>query len=45
LPNPAVNRKLPISAAIRSFSSRVQTLMLMSDCARSSAEAWVKWTT
>ena len=45
LPKPAVNRKLPISAAIRSFSSRVHTLMLISDCARSSAAAWVKCTT
>ena len=45
LPKPAVNRKLPIAAAIASFSARVQTLTLISDCARSSAAAWVKCTT
>ena len=44
-PNPGLNRKPPISSAIRSFSSRVQTLMLVSACARSSAAAWVKCTT
>ena len=30
LPNPAVKRKSPMSSAMRSFSARVQTLMLMS---------------
>ena len=45
LPNPGLNRKPPTSSAIRSFSSRVQTLMLVSACARSSAAAWVKCTT
>ena len=44
-PNPAVNRNAPISSAIRSFSSRLQTLMLISACARSIAAAWVKCTT
>ena len=32
-PKPGLNRKPPISSAIRSFSSRVQTLMLVSACA------------
>ena len=45
LPKPGLNRNPPISSAIRSFSSRVQTLMLVSACARSSAAAWVKCTT
>ena len=45
LPKPALNRNPPISSAIRSFSSRVHTLMLVSAWARSSAAAWVKWTT
>ena len=45
LPNPAVNRKPPISSAMASFSARVHTLMLISACARSSAAAWVKCTT
>ena len=45
LPKPAVNRNPPISSAIASFSARVQTLMLISACARSSAAAWVKCTT
>ena len=45
LPKPAVNRKLPISSAIASFSARVQTLMLISAWACSSAAAWVKCTT
>ncbi len=44
-PNPAVKRKSPMSSAIRSFSSRVQTLMLISAWARSIADAWVKCTT
>ena len=44
-PNPGLNRKPPISSAIRSFSSRVQTLMLVRAWARSSAAAWVKCTT
>ena len=39
------NRKPPISSAIWSRSSRVETLMLVSAWARSSAAAWVKWTT
>ena len=43
-PNPAVNRKSPMASAIASFSARVQTLMLISAWARSSAAAWVKWT-
>ena len=45
LPKPAVNRKLPISSAIASFSARLQTLMLISACACSMAAAWVKYTT
>ena len=45
LPNPAVNRKSPISAAISSFSARVHTFTLISACACSSAAAWVKCTT
>ena len=45
LPNPAENRKPPISAAIWSFSARVHTLIDISDCARSSAAACVKCTT
>ena len=43
-PKPAVKRKLPIAAAISSFSARVHMLMLISDCARSRAAAWVKCT-
>jgi hypothetical protein len=43
-PNFVVKRKLPMSAAISSFSARVLTLMLVSACARSAAAAWVKWT-
>lgn len=43
-PNFVVKRKLPISSAIRSFSSRVHMLMLISACARSTACAWVKCT-
>jgi hypothetical protein len=43
-PKPAVKRKLPIAAAIASFSARVHMLMLINACARSSAAAWVKWT-
>jgi hypothetical protein len=39
-----VNRKSPISAAIASFSWRVHMLMLISDCARSIADACVKCT-
>ncbi len=45
LPNPVVKRKSPIAAAIASFSSRVETLTLISAWARSSAAAWVKCTT
>ena len=45
LPNPAENRNPPIRAAISSFSARVQTLIDISACARSSAAAWVKCTT
>ena len=45
LPKPVVNRKSPISAAIASFSARVDTLTLISACARSTAAAWVKCTT
>lgn len=45
LPNPAENRKLPIFAAMASFSGFVATLTLISDCARSRAAAWVKCTT
>ena len=44
-PNPGLNLKPAIISAIRSFSSRVQTLMLVSACARSRAAAWVKCTT
>ncbi len=44
LPNPAENRKLPISSAMASFSARVQTLMLISAWACSIAAAWVKCT-
>ena len=44
-PNPAVNRKPPISAAISSFSAREQTFTLISAWACSSAAAWVKCTT
>ena len=43
-PNPAANRKLPISSAIASFSARVLTLMLISAWACSIAAAWVKCT-
>ena len=45
LPKPAVKRKPPIASAIASRSSRVQSFAEISACARSSAEAWVKWTT
>ncbi|MCY1239523.1 hypothetical protein D9M72_523200 [compost metagenome] len=45
LPNPAEKRKPAISSAILSFSSRVQTLMLIRFCARSIASSWLKWTT
>ena len=34
-----------MAAAIASFSARLATLMLVRACARSSAAAWVKWTT
>ena len=44
LPKPELNRKSPIAAAIRSFSARLQTLMLVSACACSRAAAWVKCT-
>jgi hypothetical protein len=44
-PKPFVKRKSPISSAIRSFSSRVLTLMLISAWACSTAAACVKWTT
>jgi hypothetical protein len=40
-----VKRKSPISSAIRSFSSRVQTLTLISACGLLDAAAWVKCTT
>ncbi len=45
LPKPEVNRNPPIIAAMASFSARVHTFTLISACARSSAEAWVKCTT
>ena len=45
LPNPAVNRNAPISSAIASLSSLLVTLTLISACARSTADAWVKCTT
>ena len=45
LPNPGAKRKPPTSSAISSFSGRVSRLVLMSDWARSTADAWVKWTT
>ena len=44
-PKPAVKRNPPMSSAMASFSARLQTLRLMSDWARSTAAAWVKWTT
>jgi hypothetical protein len=45
LPKPAEYRNPPIMAAMASFSSRLQRLTLSSDWARSTADAWVKWTT
>ena len=45
LPNPVEKRKSPISSAMRSFSSRVHRFVLISDWARSTADAWVKCTT
>ncbi len=45
LPKPAANRKPPMASAMASFSARVQTLMLISAWARSTAAACVKWTT
>ena len=45
VPKAEENRKPPIRSAIAAFSSLVHTLTLISACARSSAEAWVKWTT
>ncbi len=44
-PNLVVKRKLPIRAAIASFSAFEHMLMLISDCARSTASFWVKCTT
>lgn len=43
-PNLVVKRKLPIRSAIFSFSSLLHMLMLISDCARSTAAACVKCT-
>ena len=34
-----------MASAMASRSARVATWMLVSACARSSAAAWVKWTT
>ena len=45
LPKPALNRKLPISSAIWSFSSRVQTRRLFSAWACSMAAARLPCTT
>ena len=45
LPNPAVNRKLPIASAMTSFSARVEKLTLINACACSRAAACVKCTT
>ncbi len=45
VPKAEENRNPPIRSAIAAFSSLVHTLTLISACARSSAEAWVKWTT
>ena len=45
LPNPGPKRKSPMAAPMASFSARVHTLMLISDWARSTADAWVKCTT
>ena len=42
LPNPDAKRNPPMSSAIWSFSARVSRLTLISDCARSTADAWVK---
>jgi hypothetical protein len=44
-PKPAVNRNAPIASAMASRSSRVQSFAESSDCARSMADACVKWTT
>ena len=44
-PKPAVKRKPPIVSAIAARSSRVHSFADMSAWARSSAAAWVKWTT
>ena len=44
-PNPAEKRNPPIISAIASFSARLHALMLVSACARSTADAWVKCTT
>ncbi len=44
-PNPAVKRNAPIRSAMACLSSLLVTLMLISACARSTAEACVKWTT
>ncbi len=45
VPKAVEKRNPPIMSAIAAFSSLVLTLTLISACARSSAEAWVKWTT
>ncbi len=45
LPKPAENLKPPMREAISAFSSLVQTLIDISDWARSRAAAWVKCTT
>lgn len=44
-PNLVVKRKFPISSAMASFSAFEHMLMLISDCARSTASFWVKCTT
>ncbi len=45
LPKPVAKRKSPMRVAIASRSAFVHNVRLSSDCARSSADAWVKWTT
>ena len=45
VPKAEEKRNPPIMSAIAAFSSLLHTLTLISACARSRAEAWVKWTT
>ncbi len=44
LPKPAVNRKAPMRSAMASLSARLAIRSDISDCARSRASFWVKWT-